>query len=156
MLVIGAGTGNDVGVALSEGARHVDAVEIDPDLVGSGREYNPEHAYQSPRVSDPHRRRTVVPPGHEQRYSLILYALPDSSTALTGQSAPVGLENYLLTTQAIQVAADPPGPGRDLRDVQLLPTVPARPVCDRHSTGVRLAPVCRAGKHPERRDNRPC
>ena len=45
------------------------------------------------------------------RYSLILYALPDSLTALTGQSAPVGLENYLLTTQGIQVARDHLAPG---------------------------------------------
>ena len=46
-----------------------------------------------------------------KRYSLILYALPDSQTALTGQSAPVGLENYLLTTQAIQVARSHLAPG---------------------------------------------
>src|SRR6202162_5570742 len=45
------------------------------------------------------------------RYSLILYALPDSLTALTGESAPVGLENYLLTIQAIQVARDHLTPG---------------------------------------------
>src|SRR3984885_14344083 len=30
VLIVGAGTGNDVAVALSEGAQHVDAVEIDP------------------------------------------------------------------------------------------------------------------------------
>lgn len=104
VLVIGAGTGNDVGVVLAEGARHVDAVEIDPELVALGRQYNPEHAYESPRVN------VYVDDGRaflqdaKKHYSLILYALPDSQTALTGQSAPVGLENYLLTTQAIQVA----------------------------------------------------
>ena len=104
VLVIGAGTGNDVGVAISEGARHVDAVEIDPELVALGKQYNPEHAYESPRVS------TYVDDGRaflqdtNKRYSLILYALPGLPDALTGQSAPVGLENYLLTTQAIQDA----------------------------------------------------
>jgi hypothetical protein len=111
VLVIGAGTGNDVGVALSEGARHVDAVEIDPALVALGKRYNPEHAYESPRVS------VYVDDGRaflqdtKKRYSLILFALPDSQTALTGQSAPVGLENYLLTTQAIQVARSHLAPG---------------------------------------------
>ena len=111
VLVIGAGTGNDVGVALSAGARHVDAVEIDPELVALGKQYNPEHAYESPRVS------VYVDDGRaflqdtKKRYSLILYALPDSLTALTGQSAPVGLENYLLTTQAIQVARSHLAPG---------------------------------------------
>ena len=111
VLVIGAGTGNDVGVALAEGARHVDAVEIDPDLVQLGREHNPEHAYQSPRVSLHIDDGRAFLQNTSQRYSLILYALPDSLTALTGQSAPVGLENYLLTTQAIQVARDHLGPG---------------------------------------------
>ncbi len=111
VLVIGAGTGNDVGAALSAGARHVDAVEIDPELVALGKQYNPEHAYESPRVS------VYVDDGRaflqdtKKRYSLILYALPDSRTALTGQSAPVGLENYLLTTQAIQVARSHLAPG---------------------------------------------
>ena len=33
VLIIGAGTGNDAAVALAEGARHVDAVEIDPLLL---------------------------------------------------------------------------------------------------------------------------
>ena len=111
VLVIGAGTGNDVAVALSAGARHVDAVEIDPELVALGKQYNPEHAYESPRVN------VYVDDGRaflqdaKKRYSLILYALPDSQTALTGQSAPVGLENYLLTTQAIQVARSHLAPG---------------------------------------------
>jgi hypothetical protein len=104
VLVIGAGTGNDVGVALSEGARHIDAVEIDPQLVHLGKMHNPEHAYQSARVTihvDDGRAFLQDTPN---RYSLILYALPDSLTALTGQSAPVGLENYLLTVQAVEEA----------------------------------------------------
>ena len=51
VLIIGAGNGNDVAVALSEGARHVDAVEIDPLLVQIGRQYHPAHPYQNPRVT---------------------------------------------------------------------------------------------------------
>jgi len=111
VLVIGAGTGNDVGVALAEGARHVDAVEIDPALVRLGKEHNPEHAYQSPRVTIHIDDGRAFLQNADQRYSLILYALPDSLTALSGQSAPVGLENFLLTTQGIQVARDHLAPG---------------------------------------------
>ncbi|HZU16007.1 MAG TPA: spermidine synthase [Candidatus Dormibacteraeota bacterium] len=111
VLIIGAGTGNDVGVALSEGARHVDAVEIDPRLVALGRRYNPEHAYQNPRVTlHIDDGRAYVSNTH-RRYNLILYALPDSLTALTGQAAPVGLENYLLTSQAIVAAKAHLAPG---------------------------------------------
>ena len=36
VLIVGAGNGNDVAVALSEGARHVDAVEIDPVIQAIG------------------------------------------------------------------------------------------------------------------------
>jgi hypothetical protein len=111
VLVIGAGTGNDVGVALAEGARHVDAVEIDPQLVALGKRYNPEHAYQSRRVTlhvDDGRAFIEDTP---ERYTLILYALPDSLTALTGQAAPVGLEDYLLTTQAMAAARAHLAPG---------------------------------------------
>lgn len=104
VLVIGAGTGNDVSVALSEGARHVDAVEIDPELVALGRRWNP--AYRNRRVTLHVDDGRAFLQDSARRYSLILYALPDSLTALSGQSAPVGLENYLLTTQAVQVARD--------------------------------------------------
>ena len=51
VLIVGAGTGNDVAVALSEGARHVDAVEIDPVLLGIGKAKHPDHPYDSPRVT---------------------------------------------------------------------------------------------------------
>ncbi|HEX5266169.1 MAG TPA: hypothetical protein VFW24_05305 [Acidimicrobiales bacterium] len=111
VLVIGAGTGNDVGVALSEGARHVDAVEIDPRLVALGKHYNPEHAYQDPRVTLHVNDGRAFVENTGNHYDLIIYALPDSLTALTGQAAPVGLENYLLTSQAIDAAKSLVVPG---------------------------------------------
>lgn len=111
VLVIGAGTGNDVAIALSEGARHVDAVEIDPDLVQIGEADNPEHAYENPRVTVHIDDGRAFLQDTDQRYNLILYALPDSLTALSGQSAPVGLENYLLTSQAIDQARQHLAPG---------------------------------------------
>src|SRR5262249_44115908 len=51
VLIIGAGSGNDVQAALLGGARHVDAVEIDPLLYEIGRADHPDHPYQDPRVS---------------------------------------------------------------------------------------------------------
>jgi lipid-A-disaccharide synthase-like uncharacterized protein len=102
-LIIGAGTGNDVAVALSEGARHIDAVEIDPSLIQIGRELHPDHPYQNPRVT------AHVADGREylqdssQHYNLILFALPDSLTAIAGQSA-LRLEGYLLTEQSVAQA----------------------------------------------------
>ncbi len=110
VLVIGAGTGNDVAVALAQGARRVDAVEIDPSLLQIGRERHPDRPYSDPRVI------THVDDGRAfmerttRRYDLILMALPDSATIVTGQSA-LRLENYLFTTQALERARSLLKPG---------------------------------------------
>ncbi len=110
VLIVGAGTGNDVGIALAEGARHVDAVEIDPVLVQLGRRYNPEHAYQNPRVTVHIDDGRAFLQNTTQRYNLIIFALPDSLTALAGQSA-LRLENYLFTSQAVRLARSHLAPG---------------------------------------------
>jgi hypothetical protein len=110
VLVIGAGNGNDVAVALYEGAKHVDAVEIDPLLVQIGRRYHPAHPYQSPRVTVHIADGRQYLQDTQQRYNLIVYALPDSLTALAGQSA-IRLESYLLTLQALEAARAHLAPG---------------------------------------------
>jgi len=110
VLIIGAGNGNDVAVALSEGARHVDAVEIDPLRVQIGREYHPAHPYQNPRVTVHIDDGRQYLQDAKQRYNLILYALPDSLTSLAGQGG-IRLESYLLTTEALQAARAHLAPG---------------------------------------------
>ena len=110
VLIIGAGTGNDVAVALSEGARHIDAVEIDPRLLAAGHQLHPDHPFQSPRVA------AYVADGRQylqdtqKKYNLIMLALPDSLTALAGQSA-IRLESYLLTAQSLAAARAHLAPG---------------------------------------------
>ncbi|MGW3201822.1 spermine/spermidine synthase domain-containing protein [Streptomyces sp. NPDC001118] len=103
VLVVGAGTGNDVAVALSEGAKHVDAVEIDPVLQQLGAAHHPDRPYQNPRVSVHITDGRAYLQQTHQRYDLILFALPDSLTLLPGQSN-LRLENYLLTEQSIREA----------------------------------------------------
>jgi hypothetical protein len=109
VLIIGSGTGNDAAVALSQGARHVDAVEIDPLLVRLGGSH-PNHPYQNPRLT------TYIGDGRaylqdtDKRYNLILFALPDSLTALTGQSG-IRLESYLLTSESIAAVRSHLAPG---------------------------------------------
>ncbi|MBA2560493.1 MAG: spermidine synthase, partial [Propionibacteriales bacterium] len=110
MLIVGAGTGTDVSIALSHGVQHVDAVEIDPTLLQFGRDHNPDHAYQDPRVT------TYVNDGRaflertDKTYDLILFALPDSLTLVSGASA-LRLESYLFTEQAMESARDHLAPG---------------------------------------------
>jgi hypothetical protein len=103
VLVIGAGTGNDVAVALDQGARRVDAVEIDPVLQRLGRDHHPNRPYDDPRVSvHIDDGRAFIERTH-RRYDLIILALTDSATIVTGQ-ASLRLENYLFTTEALSQA----------------------------------------------------
>lgn len=100
VLIVGAGTGNDVAVALAKGAGRVDAVEIDPKILELGRRLHPDRPYDDPRV------RTHVDDGRaflertDARYDLILFALPDSIALVTGSGA-IRLESYLFTREAI-------------------------------------------------------
>jgi spermidine synthase len=105
VLIVGAGTGTDVAIALRKGAKHVDAVEIDPALLQLGRDRNPDHPYQDRRVT------THVDDGRaflertNTKYDLILFALPDSLTLVSGASS-LRLESYLFTEQALTAARD--------------------------------------------------
>jgi hypothetical protein len=110
VLIIGAGTGNDVAVALSEGAKHVDAVEIDPVLHRIGEEQNPSHPYQDPRVTVHVDDGRAFLDRTNERFDLILFALPDSLTLLPGQST-IRLESFLLTIDSLREAASHLAPG---------------------------------------------
>ena len=105
VLVIGAGTGTDVALALSRGAQRVDAVEIDPRIQQIGVEKNPNQPYADPRVT------TYIDDGRaflsrtDNEYDLILFALPDSLTLVSGASQ-LRLESYLFTRESIQEAYD--------------------------------------------------
>lgn len=110
VLIVGAGTGNDVAVALSEGAQHVDAVEIDPILIKLGRSQHPNHPYDSPRVTTHNADGRAFLQNSTKKYNLILFALPDSLTAVNGQSN-LRLESYLLTEQSIMSARAHLAPG---------------------------------------------
>ncbi len=103
VLIIGAGTGNDVAGALRMGAKHVDAVEIDPLIYRLGTTLNPDQPYASKRVSVYINDGRAFLSETNKRYDLILFALPDSLTLVAGQSS-LRLESYLFTLQAMQAA----------------------------------------------------
>jgi hypothetical protein len=110
VLIIGAGNGSDVAIALSMGAAHVDAVEIDPRLLQLGRDLHPDRPYADPRVDAHVNDGRAFLEQTDARYDLIVFALPDSLTLVAGQSS-IRLESYLFTREAIQVARDHLAPG---------------------------------------------
>ena len=75
VLVIGAGSGTDVALALAKGAKHVDAVEIDPRLAQIGRDFHPEGVYDDPRVTVHVNDGRAFLRGTDEQYDLIVYAL---------------------------------------------------------------------------------
>lgn len=110
VMIVGAGNGGDVAIALAAGAKHVDAVEIDPRIYQIGRTMNPNHAYQDPRVSiHINDGRAFLQQSHK-KYDLILFALPDSLVLVAGQSS-LRLESYLFTLEAMRSARSHLTPG---------------------------------------------
>jgi hypothetical protein len=103
VLIIGAGNGGDVAIALAAGAKHVDAVEIDPRIYQIGRELNPDHPYQDPRVTVHINDGRAFLQQTQNHYDLILLALPDSIVLVSGQSS-LRLESYLFTLEAMRAA----------------------------------------------------
>ena len=110
VLIIGAGNGSDVAIALSEGAGHVDAVEIDPRLAQLGAQLHPDKPYQDPRVSVTINDGRAFLESTNKRYDLILFALPDSLTLVQGPSS-LRLESYLFTQEAMASARNHLKPG---------------------------------------------
>ncbi|NUP78830.1 MAG: spermidine synthase [Nonomuraea sp.] len=103
VLIVGAGSGTDVAIALSKGAQHVDAVEIDPKLRELGGSVHPDKPYDDPRVTTHVTDGRAFLERSDDRYDLILFALPDSLTLVSGASS-LRLESYLFTEEAMQAA----------------------------------------------------
>ncbi len=99
VLIIGAGSGNDVSRALQWGATRVDAVEIDPVIYGLGKRDHPDAPYADPRVVVHLDDGRNYLKSTEKQYDLIVYALVDS-LVLHSSYSNIRLESYLFTTQA--------------------------------------------------------
>ncbi|MFN8621056.1 MAG: spermidine synthase [Chloroflexota bacterium] len=108
VLVVGAGSGSDVALALAKSdplIEHIDAVEIDPAIQRIGAQNHPDHPYQDPRVTPHINDGRAYLRSTDQKYDLIVFALPDSLT-LVSQAANVRLESFLFTEEAFRSVAD--------------------------------------------------
>jgi Spermine/spermidine synthase domain len=103
VLVLGAGSGNDVTTALRNGATHVDAVEIDPVIADLGRAHNPSGAYVDPRVEVHVNDGRAFMTQTRRKYDLVVFALTDSLVKVSSLSQ-LRLENYLFTRESIERA----------------------------------------------------
>ncbi len=103
VLVLGAGTGTDVLAGIYHGARSIDAVELNPQMVGLVRDTYADfagHLYQRPEVAvHVAEARGFVARGGAS-YDLIQIALLDSFAA-AGSGVQALSESYLYTVEAL-------------------------------------------------------
>jgi SAM-dependent methyltransferase len=100
VLIIGAGSGNDVSRALQWGAEHIDAVEIDPVIQKLGERDHPDKPYQDPRVTVHLGDGRNFLRSTDKQYDLVIYALVDS-LVLHSSYSNIRLESYLFTREAL-------------------------------------------------------
>ena len=101
VLIIGAGSGNDVAAALWHGAGEVDAVEIDPSIQRLGRIDHPNRPYADRRVTAHLDDGRSFLKATGRRYDLATYALVDSLVLHSGYSS-LRLESFLFTEEAFR------------------------------------------------------
>lgn len=103
VLIVGAGTGNDVWVALKSGAERIDAVEIDPSILALGRRGHPQFPYRSDKVhvfiEDARSFLHRAP----RAYDMVVYGTLDSHASLSVASS-IRLDNYMYTQEALREA----------------------------------------------------
>jgi len=121
VLVVGAGTGNDVAVALSHDARSVDAVEIDREIQRLGAEHHPLKPYSDPRVTPVIQDARSYFQTCRKQYDLVVFGTLDSHALLSSVSS-LRLDNYVYTVEAIEAASRLVRPGGHLAMLYSVPT----------------------------------
>ena len=113
VLILGAGGGTDVLLALYNGAGSVDAVELNPQITGLVTNTYAEfagHLYDDERVTVHTREARGFVAQSTDQYDLIQVALLDSFAA-SGSGVQALNENYLYTVEAIQEYLEHTRPG---------------------------------------------
>jgi SAM-dependent methyltransferase len=109
VLVVGAGTGNDVAAALFAGAQSVVAVEIDAAIYEIGLRGHPQAPYKDPRVEVVIDDARHYLKATRRRFDLIVFSHLDAHTVLSSFTN-VRLDNYIYTVEAFEEARRRLGP----------------------------------------------
>ncbi|MEO6325628.1 MAG: hypothetical protein ABIT01_12685 [Thermoanaerobaculia bacterium] len=104
VVIVGAGTGNDVAAALRNGYRRVVSIDIDPAILGLGRILHPEHPYQDARVVPVvNDARAFFEQHHDEQFDVVCFGLVDSHAMFSAMSS-LRLDNYVYTVEALRSA----------------------------------------------------
>ena len=102
VLIVGAGTGNDVAGLLRNTSAEITAVEIDPVILEFGRRLHPERPYDSARVHPVVNDARSFFQDSPERFDLIVFGLLDSHTSPVLTNAR--LDHFVYTTESLQAA----------------------------------------------------
>ncbi len=105
VLILGAGTGNDVVIALHQGAKHVDAVEIDHEILKLGKAKHFQSPYADKKVDAYVDDARAFLKKTNKKYDLIVIGTLDSQTLLSGMTS-VRLDNYVYTVESFRSIKD--------------------------------------------------
>lgn len=109
VLVVGAGSGNDVAGCLRNGAKRVVAVEIDPVIIDIGRRFHPERPYADPRVEVVNDDARSYFATTAEKFDVILFGLLDSHTTTSMTNAR--LDHYVYTRESLARTKELLAPG---------------------------------------------
>jgi SAM-dependent methyltransferase len=102
VLIVGAGTGNDVAAAQRAGAKNIVAVEIDPVIFEMGEELHPEDPYDSGKgvIQVTEDARSFFR-SDTHKYDLIVFGLLDSHTLFSTASS-LRIDNFVYTVESLK------------------------------------------------------
>jgi hypothetical protein len=109
VLVLGAGSGNDVAAALRNGATQVDAVDIDPEILRLGARH-PEQPYLDSRVHVHVDDARAYLANTRESYDMIVFGLVDSHVLLSSK-INVRLDSFVFTRESFALARRRLAPG---------------------------------------------
>ena len=101
VLILGAGSGNDVAYAIAKNVQNIDAVEIDPIICKLGKTKHPDRPYLDPRVSVHNEDARTFLRYDKKKYDLIEFAFLDPGNTVRASSF-LRVDNYVYTVESIK------------------------------------------------------
>lgn len=101
ILIIGAGSGNDVSAALRNTKREIYAIDIDPTMVELGRRLHHEQPYANRRVHHVTADARTFLQRTDQRFAMVVFGFLDSHATLSSFSS-VRLDNFVYTRESLE------------------------------------------------------
>jgi spermidine synthase len=102
-MIVGAGSGNDVAAALRAGFGRVVSVDIDAQIIESGRQLHPEQPYADPRVEPVANDARAWFEQNDEQFDVVCFGLLDSHAMFSAMSS-LRLDNYVYTVEGIRAA----------------------------------------------------